>query len=283
MKRRTNSKVFQGANPGFTLIELLVVISIIAVLIALLLPALAKAKEAAYNVACEANVRSLCQITTEYSSSNRGFYPLMLNNWYDLFYQPNPGFATLRAGPDNNGSWITPYAQWVLAPYLKTGTYDLNWNNPDYSTVAAKATGGVTLPLFIDPAVQAEQGGNSRFELNPGSGDYMYNDWVAGGTRDTDLSTSSDAVLWFCQIYNGWASNQFPHHPGSADPWVNVGYADGHADLQRYSVLSRPAKAPVISFYYLADSTPNTGTGSWGYTTFLSNGWGVPWWRNGMP
>ena len=97
MKRRRNSNAYHGTVQGFTLIELLVVISIIALLIALLLPALAKAKAAAYNVACEANLRSLGQATLEYTGSNRGILPLMLNNWWDLYYAPNPGFQYLPA------------------------------------------------------------------------------------------------------------------------------------------------------------------------------------------
>ena len=54
---------------GFTLIELLVVISIIALLIALLLPALAKAKQESLSIGCLANLRSLGQLTVEYSDS----------------------------------------------------------------------------------------------------------------------------------------------------------------------------------------------------------------------
>ena len=64
-------------NPrrGFTLVELLVVISIIALLIALLLPALAMAKQDASSISCTARLRSLGQLTAEYVQTYRGMLP----------------------------------------------------------------------------------------------------------------------------------------------------------------------------------------------------------------
>jgi prepilin-type N-terminal cleavage/methylation domain-containing protein/prepilin-type processing-associated H-X9-DG protein len=282
--RSVTGKRFRPASRGrtaFTLVELLVVISIIAILISILLPALGKAKAAANDVACQANIRSLAQITEEYTSSNRGFYPLMLNNWYDLYYVPNPGFQLLRSGYNNNGSWITPYVQWVLAPYLRSGKYALDWaNNPNYGTEAQSLTGNKTLPIFIDPSVAANEGGaDASLLLNPGAGDYFYNDWIAGGTRDAEVRTPAHAVLWFCEIYNNWGPKQYPHHPDSPDPFVNVGYADGHVGIEHYSTLTRDVKAPAISFAFMANGAATPGTGQFGYTTFLSNGWSVPWWN----
>ncbi|MCF7958597.1 MAG: prepilin-type N-terminal cleavage/methylation domain-containing protein [Phycisphaerae bacterium] len=55
---------------GFTLIELLVVISIIALLVAILMPALGKAKEMARNVTCRMNIRSLALGYIMYSGNN---------------------------------------------------------------------------------------------------------------------------------------------------------------------------------------------------------------------
>ena len=61
---------------GFTLIELLVVISIIALLIALLLPALARAKSLALQIECASNMRQIGVAMDEYANEYRGMYPL---------------------------------------------------------------------------------------------------------------------------------------------------------------------------------------------------------------
>ena len=60
---------------AFTLIELLVVISIIALLIAILLPALGRAKELANRSVCAANIRSIAQSMIIYAQANRTRFP----------------------------------------------------------------------------------------------------------------------------------------------------------------------------------------------------------------
>ncbi len=70
---------------GFTLIELLVVISIIAILVSILLPALAKARELANRAVCMANIRGIIQSMVTYSQSNGGAFPVALGGY--------PGYA----------------------------------------------------------------------------------------------------------------------------------------------------------------------------------------------
>jgi prepilin-type N-terminal cleavage/methylation domain-containing protein/prepilin-type processing-associated H-X9-DG protein len=65
-----------GPVRGFTLIELLVVIAIIAILAALLLPALAKAKQQAIRIQCMGNVRQLGIAMLGYAYENKGRFPV---------------------------------------------------------------------------------------------------------------------------------------------------------------------------------------------------------------
>lgn len=98
-----NSSRSAGRN-GFTLVELIVVISIIALLIALLLPALALARQQAISVACEANLRSQGQMLFEYGSTYEdaipwawdpggAWAPFGTNTWDVLLFCNNQGIS----------------------------------------------------------------------------------------------------------------------------------------------------------------------------------------------
>ncbi|MEJ0091314.1 MAG: prepilin-type N-terminal cleavage/methylation domain-containing protein [Limisphaerales bacterium] len=81
-------KPLKNIAPAFTLIELLVVIAIIAILAAMLLPALARAKESGKRIACLNNLRQLSLAAQLYVGDSQGYYPprSTTDRWPDKFY-----------------------------------------------------------------------------------------------------------------------------------------------------------------------------------------------------
>ncbi len=95
--RRTRRK---GTSNAFTLIELLVVISIIALLIGLLLPALSSVRSVAESADCLSKMRSCATAAVAYSAENKGYLPAAFGG--------NIG-ANLPGGETGDGKYYSDY------------------------------------------------------------------------------------------------------------------------------------------------------------------------------
>src|SRR5580704_16924509 len=125
---------------AFTLIELLVVIAIIAILAAMLLPVLSRAKESGKRISC---LNNLCQLSLSaqmYVNDSQGYYPPRseIDRWPDKFYDNYGQNLKLllcpseTADPDSNGSSSSNNAA-DAAPrsYIINGWNDYFQNSSD--------------------------------------------------------------------------------------------------------------------------------------------------------
>jgi prepilin-type processing-associated H-X9-DG protein len=148
---------------AFTLVELLIVIGIIAVLIALLLPALNKAREQAKAVQCLSNLRQLCAANFNYAADNAGVNV--------------PGANVVLVG--NSPHWQDAWFE-ILAAGGYLGNPTLTGNGLQYSIPIARCPSGIDAPSNWLPN---SSGANIASPASPIDGQGLY------------------PVLWFTTLF----------------------------------------------------------------------------------
>lgn len=219
------SRLKRGRSRAFTLIEILVVVSIIAMLIAILLPSLGRARRSARGAACAVNLRSLSLAQMTYADANgerlvnagEGSYDVQ-GSWINLLQTQGVDELGRRCPADGSPYFDQPFTAFEQAVLRRTSYGINNYISPTHAPLGVK-------PLKKLSQIQRPASVVQFVELAE-TGNYAVADHIHVQEFYKPLTPKATPKR---------VSEQMPigRHGGEKEDWsgaLNYSFFDGHAE-----------------------------------------------------
>ncbi len=286
MRRAEPAKsVGRHSASAFTLIELLVVIAIIAILAALLLPALAKARTKAQGIMCLSNTKQLAVAWHLYSddsndrvANNYGMYETIqainagtFDNWVNNVMTWGAG-SSVEDRSNTNNAWVAKGGLgWYTASAI--GIYKCPADN--YLSPAQQAAGfprrNRTLSMnsnFGRFSMGDDPTAHGLNEFRPEFIQYLKQSQVPRPAKTwLFLDEHPDSINdgWYVTYpdSSGWQDMPGCFHNGAC----GFSFADGHSEIRKW--LSDTSKYPAVNYYNYAGYKPFDAAGKLDFAWYL--------------